>query len=877
LLNENKRNLNNLKEQRLDIKNAGLSVQTVTMSDPTVFKPGFCQAFLGGRVIIFTLHCYFGQRGDFYNYSDLFYALFSQRANVVMFVDEAQLPLKQVHKTVPLTRLVHKKDGDQQLIKNSKRLETVVFETQKERKPLVDSIQKLGREIIKTAVFFEGVYMTDAITNQYLPNRGLDLSRHTPFTMLNDSVYEQILEKGKDPLGELELPKLPDLGPAPIDPTSDTSEGGRVFYESASSIPKVEDYSSYVAEEKTYTALSLNNFDPNTAPYKIFPLLPVFEPGSVEILKDNVGEPIITNWPYYTVAPLALSQDEAVEGKIKRDFLKKYMCVLNYNASLSLLKGYDTKNFEALKEDLRKPPLQGSVVDGPVVMNKLTNYFFAMKDDLVQLFTQNWEKRNAGTRGMVDFNPKLEEFIEGLSEQFADTIYILYELLLMNQSDWKNGKRPFDMVAPTSEEMSFASMLLLSQQTYLVFHYPKYKNQEGAPKHETSFEKFLEVLKEWGRERAELAAKDGLKKSPPFPFTFSSEAPFCFNFVSFSLQDVFVMQRLKKVVLLSATHSELYLNQMQNAFPKAVFPSFESERPPLDLLVLVESSQDMFSSHQPEWKEGWQQFAAHYNTEFISGKDDDARKFCLLLLASNAIAEKWFKMAVSKPSDYFTAITASDERDSQDLVSHGEFNIDPGSYADRATIRSASILSTVSVGLNMPNHPFLIISAANYIPTSFLWLYGNVRPNDSKAYVNIQAQLQAIGRIARRTPFETRTKAFTGRVVVLSNSKRFAATARILAMKEAKKYKNVIILNLDNFNRQLSTKLKKAFSLENFENLVNILEKSQLLKVNPTSFFIAKNKEQYRFELLKRLTGYFQPGYCIQEHLADNIRFLFQG
>ena len=91
-----------------------------------------------------------------------------------------------------------------------------------------------------------------------------------------------------------------------------------------------------------------------------------------------------------------------------------------------------------------------------------------------------------------------------------------------------------------------------------------------------------------------------------------------------------------------------------------------------------------------------------------------------------------------------------------------------GSVAEKFCVRIGSALSTIGLGLNLPNHLFMMISANIYKPSSTRWQYKFFSAVDTKFYQSMQAIIQSAGRICRLTKDEEVLYDLTGK----SNAKR---------------------------------------------------------------------------------------------------------
>lgn len=138
---------------------------------------------------------------------------------------------------------------------------------------------------------------------------------------------------------------------------------------------------------------------------------------------------------------------------------------------------------------------------------------------------------------------------------------------------------------------------------------------------------------------------------------------------------------------------------------------------------------------------------------------------------------------------------------------------------ENKAIRVSSILSTISVELNMPEYIFILASVNTYKLMSIIWKYGNIPLTDARNYEIILALIQAIGRNARKSNIEIEQNLPTYRCVLISKADVFSNTINVLRHYSQQFYKEVQVIDLEEFENLLSNNFKSK-SLINYYNFL---------------------------------------------------------
>ena len=183
------------------------------------------------------------------------------------------------------------------------------------------------------------------------------------------------------------------------------------------------------------------------------------------------------------------------------------------------------------------------------------------------------------------------------------------------------------------------------------------------------------------------------------------------------------------------------------------------------------------------------------------------------------------------------------------------------------------------MGLNLPEHVFIVASANVYKPISIVWKYGTVSTYDARCYEATLALQQAIGRNARKSQVEIKKGLNTSRIVLISKGDVFPNISVTLAQYSTEFYNDVKLVDLSIFKNLLLTQFKSGHLNESFRKIFILLKQNSQFKeliqigghfterenVSPTTI---------RFNLIKEFYGiYKDKDLDVDKMLAKYIKF----
>ena len=255
-------------------------------------------------------------------------------------------------------------------------------------------------------------------------------------------------------------------------------------------------------------------------------------------------------------------------------------------------------------------------------------------------------------------------------------------------------------------------------------------------------------------------------------------------------------------------------------------------------------------------------------------------KHGLLLASSNKDAFNFFTSGIKKPTSAFSLITGSSESmldkfNEQEIQDQEVFTsaVQKSMYK---TFRIGSNLSTVSVGLNLPEHVFIVAAANIYRPLSTYWKYGSIDLIDARCYEANLALQQAIGRNARKSSIEAKLgeNANTSRIALISKAGTFPNIVENLASYSENFYDNVFVIDLTPIEDLLSKNFKSKKLISGFSHFLNYLKQESPLYpiVNAVGPF--ESQVDIRFNFVKELYGiYSDKKLDMQEICIRYIKF----
>lgn len=314
----------------------------------------------------------------------------------------------------------------------------------------------------------------------------------------------------------------------------------------------------------------------------------------------------------------------------------------------------------------------------------------------------------------------------------------------------------------------------------------------------------------------ETEKKVVLKKQKKSLISQSSAPPFTTYLNLFDKWSLLLLLKNNITLFISATPNERHYNNLQKAFPDQVeFIDYVKHSDPLDKLYVVLSNVDYFANARPTWKNLWQEFGDYYFQQIT--KPSKVKKneydYALLLLPSEKKAKFFFERGIPNKSPFFSKVANKYE-----FFESGYFK-EGGLLSSRFSVRVASIQSSISCGLNLPNHPFLFVSFNVFKPMFTLYKRGNSTSVVSAQTLDAYSILkQGIGRIARKSQYEKENKEERStRILFVSKYTKFPGIMNIFYKDFSKIYDDFEILDISDYESEISSIFKRNKGLSVFK------------------------------------------------------------
>ena len=573
--------------------------------------------------------------------------------------------------------------------------------------------------------------------------------------------------------------------------------------------------------------------------------------------------------PFYRIIPFDLTENPETDKKIQNFLIKKYSQFFYHNSYRNLMSLVDHRKFNASSVD--------KLIEEPN-SEEFFKFLVSLNVKFLEEFDLRFQLNNAEQKALI--KKEMEENLLFLCS--------CYKFCLVN---YHQDNR--DLV-PKNDLEAISLNLAFSQFRCLVAYDATLNNE--PIKDFLRFAKFLLTFSEQERKAKEKASKERQpsknrnqneefeseadstssqdydeKISTNLPTQQSSEnlekeaesnekepnlkmikdMPYTLELVYFSTADMVLTSSFKQVYFLSATYPVPSLLNVKNSLSNIKFIEFDSQEKKLDKLYLISSNLDWFSNKNKLWREAWEKFSKFFQLNFFNKENINEQKYCLLLTPTNRDAEQFYAGCCNN-SRIITLIRASEEKinfsEQQQQVST-PFRKTPEVL--NPIIRVASILSTISTGLNMPEHILIFAAANNYKPTSTIWRYGEIEAKDARNYETTMSLIQAIGRNARRNLFEKETNALAERVVLISKANSFSNIVTSLTNYSNKLYDQVEIIDIGHIEPKFSKFFKSKILLNNFNSSLDYFDKDFLDKISPISKF--SNSVEIRFNLIQEI------------------------
>lgn len=752
-------------------------IYTHSINDQLELQP-MVQMFLMGKALILTVHAYFTPQGDFLKFSDLFCftRLFSHRTH--LFIDEFHQFIQNFEQIIPITHASIQNFENRQIITRSTQIRDVRdFLSYEISPPLIE--------------YFRGVGGLQFFTNPkeiYDQKRGLNI--------LNPSEFESLI--------------------------SDTGF-----------VPQ-----KTLLERQTFSHLLNSTEISNDKRLNLF-----FH--GLE-LKISIGEPATYLGYYVEEKPLVFFSEKDMNIKFKKHFRKNFTKILNFNTIIRLMRGLDYEHvFRKISKSFYfsdSDPLDSSS-KFEMYNKKISDAFFILSS----FYLSEFEKLNLESE--LDFQKmqifeEIKEFYSDFSEILAKNRYSFNQIypqtadcaLLINLccsldssivttypagpegiihdlDSFKNEVRKFleksSKGSPTpSQEVSATTMSgdsisnpSFSSQTKSLNLNPE--NTVLVEQNESSLEK--------GNLTSDLRKVADLK--------FTHEAPFTSRIV---LNNTYILQLLNELksrtLLATATPPYHLMEKIHGEFSKNA--SFLSSVPfpnKLDEVVIFAAETDYFSNNSKKWKNFWKLFGQSFykNVTCCEKAQKESEPIYGLMFPSDDTRAKFFvEYCLPLKSEYFTYIKGGFEQ-----VELSRF-IPEGSHKAKYSLRVSSIQSSLSVGLSLPNHKFILAATNIFKPSSFCRAFQGFEVFDAQFLSAYQNFIQAVGRNARKTQEELKNPEKKSiRVIFLSKSNVYPSMISSLIKEFEKAYKKVTFIPLGELEFQIASLSRGGKVFSNFQNV----------------------------------------------------------
>lgn len=646
--------------------------------------------FCKGNVIIVTLHAYLLDKGDFKNFTDLSYFIYLFSNNVYVFIDEGHLYLNSCEKTHNLNNLYYEaRNGVDVLTSNQP------FTNKIKSNSILKTLQVSEVNLKYKNTQYNGV---EIINPNYIINSNINpiLSEED----LKDKIFQNSTQE--------------DYGEEP--------QNGAVY-------PEIFDLFNLYVSAKTRNQPELSGSGEN---YQISQTLKM----SKKPFFRN------SNFEAYRVKLNNLSDSHI--------FMKK--CGVEKMANIFLINTCFTF-LQNTKDDR--------------LMEKTFKFFQNVKDAQPNLSDPNFlnSLENMKLLGLTEFEKNLSN-LKGTINEKSPNYLTKMKMLQHFQNIWeeflisyskmvlKFGVINFKEIHPYDVSDAITANYLTSSNAYIVTFFPSLnnkpiknfedfkkflssyhetknknpekKNQEDSNNLESSSEDSNESLTEEdssessgieGEEKnsSENSPSEGTLKFPSSPIFTST-----LNYTN--MWPLLLLLQNKRTVLLSATYSLPNSHSLHENLPSSSsFFKLNFPQPKLKRAFVFHTKNDYYSSSKSSWKTMWGIFG-NYFYENLTKLDG---VLGLLITPSNRWAQNFYKNNLPTKKPFYSLVTSTKEAyGGVDDNFIDESSFDPsGSLKTRYCLRVCSVYSTVSVGLNLPQHKFIVCSLNNYKPSVSLSNY----------------------------------------------------------------------------------------------------------------------------------------------------------
>mgnify|MGYP006280044127 FL=1 len=283
----------------------------------------------------------------------------------------------------------------------------------------------------------------------------------------------------------------------------------------------------------------------------------------------------------------------------------------------------------------------------------------------------------------------------------------------------------------------------------------------------------------------------------------------------------------EKTCLLSATYSIPVTHNLNKNLPTtSAFFKLNSEQPKLKRAFIFHTRNDYYNPNKTSWRSMWSSFGYYFYQNLTKPFD----VLGLLITPSNRWAQNFYKNNLPTKKPFFSLVTSTKEAyGGSDDSFIDESTFEPsGPLKTRYCLRVCSVYSTVSVGLNLPEHKFIVCSLNNYKPSVALNHYSNLEDSNintfhANSYESLMSVNQSISRNARLSSSERDGISNSVRVYFLTKSNAYPGAVYQIAKIIKEKFEEVYLINLKEMEDKILNTYRGAKYINNASKIYNNL------------------------------------------------------
>lgn len=357
-------------------------------------------------------------------------------------------------------------------------------------------------------------------------------------------------------------------------------------------------------------------------------------------------------------------------------------------------------------------------------------------------------------------------------------------------------------------------------------------------------------------------------------FSVSSLPPFC-SYIHINKNLIFyLMENVEKPIIFMTATARPHI--VQNAFSSHLKNTalIQSNHTPdkLNEILIISSKTNYFLNNRISWKQLWEDFGnGFYNdlTNVGSDSPDLDPTYGLLFIPSYSKASLFYKNCLPGRTKYYSLIRGQLEN-----IHVRKFQTE-GPHDSKIAIRVASSQSSLSTGLSLPNHKFMLVGADIFKPYSYLRSYQHLEAKNAQYIETFQTLVQVIGRMSRLTPLEkTNPSVKSKRVLFISKSEAFYGMTEHLVRQLSTSYETIKIVDISDFEYMFSNMSRRSTYFDYFDLI------SKQNKINLMHHYFQKtieNSELFRLNILLDLISYLKYDaheFQIKNHEQKVIKFM---